>query len=83
MSEYDIILGMIWLTTHGANIDCKDFKITLKDQDSQEVCFCGKRLWKDYSIISEVKEEQTNIEDIPMVCEFPYVFPKELPSLPS
>jgi len=31
MLEFDIILGMDWLTVHGANIDCKDLKVTLKD----------------------------------------------------
>ena len=30
----------------------------------------------------EVKEEEVKIEDILMVCEFPNVFPEELPRIP-
>ena len=32
--------------------------------------------------ILEVKEEEMKIEDIPVVCEFPDIYPKELPRLP-
>lgn len=31
MSEFDIILGMDWLTVHGETIDCRDLKVTLKN----------------------------------------------------
>jgi len=31
MSKFDIILGMDYLTTHGANVDCRNLKVTLKD----------------------------------------------------
>ena len=33
MSKFKIILGMDWLTVHGANIDCRDLKVTLKNQE--------------------------------------------------
>jgi len=32
MLKFDIILGMDCLTIHGANIDCKDLKVNLRDQ---------------------------------------------------
>ena len=54
MLEFDIILGMGWLTTRGASIDSRDLKVTLKDQEGQEVYFYGERLSKE-SIISIVK----------------------------
>ena len=31
MLEFNAILGIDWLTAHGANIDYKDLKVTLKD----------------------------------------------------
>ena len=31
---------------------------------------------------TKVKEEEIKIEDIPIICEFPDVFPKELPGVP-
>jgi len=35
-----------------------------------------------YYYVLEVKEEETKIDDIPMVCEFPDVFSEDLPGLP-
>ena len=55
MSEFDIILGMDWLTVYRANIDCKDLKVTLKDPKGQEVCFYRERLRNECSIISIMK----------------------------
>ena len=55
ISEFDIILGTDWLTIYGENIDYKDLKVTLKDAESQEVCFYGERLRKEYHIISIMK----------------------------
>ena len=31
MSKFDVILGIDWLSVYGANIDCKDLKVTLRD----------------------------------------------------
>jgi len=52
MSEFEIALGMDWLTIYGANID---FRVTLKDLEGRNVCFYGERLRKDCSIISIMK----------------------------
>ena len=41
LSEFDVILGMNWLTTHGARIDCKALKVILRDSKGQKVCFYG------------------------------------------
>jgi len=32
LSDFDIILGMNWLHTYGAKIDCEDLKVILKDE---------------------------------------------------
>jgi len=102
LSEFDVILGMNWLTSHGEHIDCKALKVILKDSKGRKVYFCGERTKKENRIIStmkagrmlrkgcvgywcyalEVKEEEVRVEDIPVVCEFPNVFPEELPGLP-
>ena len=42
MSEFDIILGIDWLTVYGANIDYKDLKVTLKDPEGREYVSLGK-----------------------------------------
>ena len=102
LSEFDIILGMNWLTTHEAHIDCKALKVILKDSKGRKVYFHGERTKPEKRIISamkackmlrkecvgywcyalEVKDDEVRVGDIPIVCEFPDVFPEELPGLP-
>jgi len=52
MLGFDIILGVDWLTTHRANIDCKNANVTLKNQKGREAYFCGQSNGKEYPIIS-------------------------------
>ena len=46
---------MDWLATHRANIDCKNLKITLKDQKGLEACLYGEREGQEYPIILVMK----------------------------
>jgi len=39
LSDFDIILGINWLHTCGAKIDCEDIKVILKDEKGRKVCF--------------------------------------------
>jgi len=41
--DFDMILGMNWLHTHGAKTDCEDLKVILKDEKGTEVCFYRQR----------------------------------------
>jgi len=59
MSKFGIILGMDWLTTYGASIDCKDLKVTLRDQEAQEICFYGRRLRTEHPRISIMKASKS------------------------
>ena len=43
------------MTVHGAIRDCRNHKVTLKNQEGREVCFYGERLGKEYFIISIIK----------------------------
>jgi len=54
-SDFDIILGMNWLHTYGAKIDCKDLKATLNDDKGWEVCFYGQREEKPCSLTVAMK----------------------------
>ena len=53
--NFDIILGINWLYTCGAKIDCEDLKIILKNEKGREVCFYGKREEKSCPLISAMK----------------------------
>ena len=55
LSDIDIILGINWLHTYGAKIDCEDLKVILKDEKGREVCFYGQREGKSYPLISAMK----------------------------
>ncbi|KAG8503904.1 hypothetical protein CXB51_001877 [Gossypium anomalum] len=65
--EFDVILGMDWLTTHDVIVNCRKKFIELKCENGE---------------ILRVNSEEIKIESVPVVCEFPDVFPEELPGLP-
>jgi len=41
--DFYIILGMNWLHTYGAKIDCEDIKVVLKDEKGREVFLWAER----------------------------------------
>ena len=41
--EFDVILGMDWLSRHRAIVDCKMKRVTLRTLDEDEVTFIGER----------------------------------------
>jgi len=42
LSDFDIILGMNWLHTYGAKIDCEDLKVILKDEKGEKCVSMGR-----------------------------------------
>ena len=100
--EFDLILGMDWLSKHRAIVDCDKKTVRLKCSDLSEVTIQGIRsdsvsnvisamqarrfLRKDceafFSLVLDSKRGHVNLEKIPMIKEFPDVFPKDLPGLP-
>ncbi|KAG8491589.1 hypothetical protein CXB51_014771 [Gossypium anomalum] len=70
--EFDVILGMDWLTTHDVIVNCGKKFIELKCENGEIL-----RVNSEESDNPELK-----IESVPVVCEFPDVFPEELPGLP-
>ena len=41
--EFDVILGMDWLSRHRAIVDCRMKRVTLRTSDDSEVIFIGER----------------------------------------
>ena len=80
LDSVDIILGTDWLSRHHAVIDVAaraieihsplDGEITLYLPDQGCTCSCA------FTII------ESPVERIPVVCEYPDVFPDELPGMP-
>ncbi|KAL8095604.1 hypothetical protein AgCh_036864 [Apium graveolens] len=100
LGEFEVILGMDWLSNHEVQIECKSKKVKLRTKDGEKVIFRGKRQEKKFLMaietkrllcqgcevylahVMDVEKESVRIEDIPIVRDFPDVFPDELPGLP-
>jgi len=100
--EFEIVLGMDWLSKHGVTIDYQRQKVTLRNKKGEKMNIWGTNSNKECSFmsalsigkslrqgctvflcfISEVKSKDVKFEDIPVVKEFPDVFPQEIPDLP-
>ena len=79
--DIDVILGMNWMYQHKAVIDAlnRTIRVSLPDSNSQLLIQLPTlRRSVERICATSVKE----IGDIPIVCEFPDAFPKDLPSLP-
>ena len=99
MSEFDVILGMDWLTAYRVVIDCERRRVTAYTQDGTRVVFHGDKHNIFPQIVYESKyqgqlagwlasltledEERPDLDLPQVVCEYVDVFPNELPGLPS
>ena len=102
IQDFDIILGMDWLSRHHATMDFFMKEVKFCRPGELEITFCrvrkilsssmmsvmmaGKMLRKSYpgylAYAVEVRDDDMRLEDIPVVREFPDVFPDDLPRLP-
>ncbi|WVZ85345.1 hypothetical protein U9M48_032284 [Paspalum notatum var. saurae] len=80
----DVILGMEWLKQHNAMIDVGSRTVQLRSSSGTDVII-HVPLHKHVSPTVNVAETQTEAQalaKIPVACEYPDVFPEELPGLP-
>ena len=102
MIDFDVILGMDWLSYNHANVDCYNkvvkFEIPGKPtfiyRGNQNLSSCNlisaiaaQRLLRKgccsyLAVIRDVTSTPIKLEDVPIVCEYPDVFPEELHGLP-
>ncbi|GJX52672.1 putative reverse transcriptase domain-containing protein [Tanacetum coccineum] len=68
---FDVVIGMDWLSKYHARIIC--------DEKVVYIPINGKTL---IIRVMEKKSDEKRLEDIPVVREFPEVFPEDLPGLP-
>ena len=100
--EFDLILGMDWLSKHQAIVDCGQKTVVLRCSYQTEVLLQGirssamsnviftmeaRRFMRKgcetfLAMILDSKRGQVDVEKIPVVREFPDVFPEELPGIP-
>ena len=100
--DFDIILGMDWLSKHRATLDCYKKEVRLVRPEEPGVIFRGIRREIAPSLINAMtaskmlrkgcqgylafvvdrRQEGTRLEDIPIIKEFPDVFPDDISGLP-
>ncbi|GKF16093.1 putative reverse transcriptase domain-containing protein, partial [Tanacetum coccineum] len=78
MGTYDVIIGMDWLTKYQAVIDCA------KKIVRQKYLLQGCHVFLAHITIKENgdKSKKKQLEEVPIVKNFPEVFPEDLPGLP-
>ncbi|RVW46074.1 Transposon Ty3-G Gag-Pol polyprotein [Vitis vinifera] len=70
LQDFDVILGMDWLASYHASVDCFEKRVTFSIPGQPKFSFEGKHV------------DRPCLEDIPIVREYPDVFPEDLPGLP-
>jgi hypothetical protein len=81
----DIILGMDWLSNHKVLIDCVKKSIKLTTLDLMELEFIAEPVVTAKGVANRAKVNQLDDSqgsEVPVVNEFPDVFPEELPGMP-
>ena len=78
--DIDVILGMDWLAQHKAKIDCLSKSVMLTHDSGAEVLYtCCSGAAQLYFLNAGVSPL---LEEVRIVCEYPDVFPEELPGVP-
>ncbi|GJT58838.1 putative reverse transcriptase domain-containing protein [Tanacetum coccineum] len=71
LGSFDVVIGMDWLSKYHARIIC--------DKKVVHIPINGETLIIQ---VMKKKSDEKRLEDIPVVREFPEVFPEDLPGLP-
>ncbi|KAK8694914.1 hypothetical protein V6N13_072458 [Hibiscus sabdariffa] len=80
--EFDLILGMDWLSKHQAWIDCYNRRLYLRGLGKESILLIDKKLTTTFAAMSLQDDYEFGLPSIPVVSEFVDVFPEELPGLP-
>jgi hypothetical protein len=81
----DIILGMDWLSMHKVLIDCAKKSVKLTTPEGKEMEFVAESIVTTKGVANHAKVNQLDASkgsEVPVVNEFPDVFPEELPGMP-
>jgi hypothetical protein len=85
LKDIDIILGMDSLSKHKALINCAMKFVMLTTPEGKEMEFVAEPVVAAKSVANHAKVNQLDASpgsEVPVVSEFPDVFPKELSSMP-
>ncbi|GJT65014.1 putative reverse transcriptase domain-containing protein [Tanacetum coccineum] len=77
LGSFDVIIGMDWLAKYHAVIICAEKIVRIPFGDEILIVRANITATKD-----EDKSKGKRLEDVPVVREFPEVFPEDLPGIP-
>jgi hypothetical protein len=81
----DAILGMDWLSKYTVLIDCAKKSVKMTTPEGKEIEFIAKSVVTAKGVANYAKVNQLDASqgsEVPVVNEFPDVFPEELPGMP-
>jgi hypothetical protein len=78
--DLDVILGMDWLGMHEATIQCAKRTVLLTGPKGEKVELVADPPSDAGGSMQQLDGQ--SLEDIRVVCEYPDVFPEELPGMP-
>jgi hypothetical protein len=76
----DVLLGMDWMTRHIVSLDISSRAVEI-DSPNQKTTILYLPHW-GYKNSCAYAVEGIKLKDIPIVCEYPDVFPDDLPGMP-
>jgi hypothetical protein len=76
----EVILGMDWMTKYQGHIDCAHKSITLTNSEGIQIKYTATM--PSSKAFCKQSVAGTPIDLVPIVCEYPDVFPEELPGMP-
>uniref|UniRef100_A0A2N9GV60 RNA-directed DNA polymerase n=1 Tax=Fagus sylvatica TaxID=28930 RepID=A0A2N9GV60_FAGSY len=82
MHDFDVILGMNWLAAYHASVDCFEKEVVFRPPALRANRLLRKGCRGFLASVVDLQKKELEIEDIPVVREFPDVFPEDLPGLP-
>jgi hypothetical protein len=81
----DVILEMDWLSKHKVLIDCAKMSVKLTTPEGKKMEFVAELVVTAKGVANRAKVNQLDDSqgsEVPVVNEFPDVFPEELPGMP-
>jgi hypothetical protein len=76
----DVVLGMDWMSKYQGHIDCARKAITVTSSDGVQIEHIATM--PSRKAYYKKSAAGPTLDQVPVVCEYPDVFPEELPGMP-
>ena len=77
-----MVIGMNWLSKHKAEVVCHEKVVRIPLENGDILRVQGESLRNDSKSLKNARSKEVKVGDIPVVREFPGVFPEDLYGLP-